>query len=139
MYMTAAGCAAAKSCGSYVNIAFFALLFASALMGTGLRTLVAYQENKIAAMTALGQGIDVSISLLLAFGLTLLYLIGSISFTGKVVVLTGGDDAFANVAISMSLLGLAAGYLVPLRVFAERLTSTVFPKKEEAKTAATSA
>lgn len=31
-----------------------------------------------------------------------------------------GSDVFANIAISMSLLGLAAGYLVPLNQLRQR-------------------
>jgi hypothetical protein len=114
-----------------IQISFFVLLYISSLLGSGLRTLVSYQENRIAQLTFLGLGIDAAISLLVAFGLALIYLIGGISFTGKVVVLqpagTGVEkySAFTTVAISMSLLGLAAGYLVPLKKLTERLANIV--------------
>lgn len=101
-------------------LAFFLLLYISALLGAGLRVLTAYQSSAITQLTFLGLWIDLVVSLVVAFGLALLYLIGSISFTGQVVVLAG-TDAFANISISMSLLGLAAGYLVPLNQLRQRL------------------
>ena len=121
----------ATGCGDWVTIAFFLLLYISALLGAGLRTLVTYQVNKIAQLTGLGLGMDAAISLLVAFGLALVYLIGGISFTGSVVVLTGGaqgqanESSFATIAVSMSLLGLASGYLVPLNQLSERLGKIV--------------
>lgn len=105
-------------------LAFFLLLYISALLGAGLRLLAAYQSSAITQLTFLGLWIDLVVSLVVAFGLALLYLIGSISFTGEVVVLAG-TDAFANISVSMSLLGLAAGYLVPLNRLRERLEKIV--------------
>lgn len=105
-------------------LAFFLLLYISALLGAGLRVLTAYQSGDITQLSFLGLWIDLVVSLLVAFGLALLYLIGSISFTGEVVVLAG-SDAFANISISMSLLGLAAGYLVPLKRLRQRLEKII--------------
>ncbi len=105
-------------------VAFFFLLYISALLGAGLRVLASYQSSEITQMTFMGLWIDLVVSLVVAFGLALLYLIGSISFTGKVVVLAG-TEAFANISISMSLLGLAAGYLVPLNQLRKRLEKIV--------------
>jgi hypothetical protein len=61
------------------------------------------------------------IAMVVAFGLGLFYLIGSISFTGTVVALAPNATTFANIAVSMSLIGLAAGYLVPLEKLRDRL------------------
>jgi hypothetical protein len=108
-----------------VQISFFLLLFISALLGTGLRTLVSFQNSQIVNLTPLGMISDLVTSLLVAFGLALVYLIGGISFTGTVVVLqsksTESYQAFTTVAISMSFVGLAAGYLVPLNELKKRL------------------
>ncbi len=131
VYLSANQCAASEQgCPDFLIRSFFALLYISALLGSGLRTLVQYQENKVTNLTFRGLGIDVAISLLVAFGLALIYLIGGISFTGKVVVLEtktpeNGATVFTTVAISMSLLGLAAGYLMPLKKLAERLENIV--------------
>ncbi len=131
-------CSSKSACGAYVNLAFFGLLYASALIGAGLRTLSAYQGNRITKLTHLGSGIDAGISLVVAFGLALIYLIGGITFTGSVIVLPSTDTAanstsgntFASIAISMSLLGLAAGYLVPLSNLEEYLRKIVTQEKK---------
>lgn len=108
------------------EVRFFALLFFSSILGVGLRTLVAYQERRISQLSYLELGVDLAIALIVAFGLALIYLIGGISFTGTVVVLNAAEDTtFANIAISMSLLGLAAGFLVPLKQLQERLEKIV--------------
>lgn len=106
-------------------LAFFLLLYIAALLGAGLRVLASYQSNEITQLTFLGLWVDLVVSLVVAFGLALLYLIGSISFTGDVVVLKTGTEKFANIAVSMSLLGLAAGYLVPLNQLRQRLEKIV--------------
>lgn len=112
--------------------AFFLLLYTSALLGAGLRILTSYQDNTITQVTPLGLGIDATIALLVAFGLAIIYLIGGISFTGKVVVLesTGGSDTFATISLGMSLLGLAAGYLVPLNELRQRLQKMISEEKK---------
>lgn len=108
------------------NVAFFLLLFISAVLGTGLRTLTSYQENRIVQLHYLGLGIDITIALLVAFGLALIYLIGGISFTGKVVVLQSqSEETFASIALTMSLLGLTAGYLVPLDRIRQQLEKMI--------------
>jgi hypothetical protein len=102
------------------TIAFFLLLYIAALFGTGLRIIVTYRENRMIPVTPLSLMMDAAQSLILALGLALIYLIGGISFTGKVVVLEPNEagvkvsDAFTTISLSMSLLGLAAGLLVPL-------------------------
>lgn len=125
VYVSASQCpTTALACVIYVNVAFFLLLYISALLGTGLRILTSYQNNTILQLTNLGLAVDGAISLVVAFGLALLYLIGGISFTGKVVALQTGtpeSNAFATIAITMAVLGLAAGYLVPLNRLRERL------------------
>lgn len=122
LFMSAAQCTPTNLCGPYVNKVFFGLLYISALLGTGLRTMVSYQSNELARLSALGEIIDGVISLLVAFGLSLIYLIGGITFTGTVVAVgNGAGIGFATVAISMSLIGLAAGYLVPLSALSDYL------------------
>lgn len=102
-------------------VAFFALLYISAAVGTGLRVLVAFQSSQIARLTLFAVGMELAIATSVAFGLALFYLIGGISFTGKVVALHASSETFATIAVSMSLLGLAAGYLVPLDRLREKL------------------
>ena len=53
------------------------------------------------------------ISLILPLVLAVIYLIGGLSFTGEIVVLTSGNENFTSIALSMSALGFAAGLLVP--------------------------
>lgn len=126
-YLLAPRCPTGQAvCGLVVNVAFFLLLFFSALLGAGLRTLVAYQRGEAARLTLQGVLLDLVICLIVAFGLSLFYLIGGISFTGTVVVLDSTtSSSFATISISMSLLGLAAGFLVPLTQLRERLERSI--------------
>lgn len=107
-----------------VTYAFFALLWISSLLGTGLRTLIAQREDT-SGLTITRVLVDAAMSILIAFGLALLYLIGGISFTGSVIVLNAESTSFASIALSMSLLGLAAGALIPTRQLLDRLESVV--------------
>lgn len=109
--------------------AFFLLLFISALLGAGLRVLTSYQGGQAPLLTGLGVVVDMVVSLIVAFALALLYLVGSISFTGKVVALAG-TEVFANISVSMSVLGLTAGYLVPLNRLREKLEQVVPAEKK---------
>ena len=114
----------------FLPVAFFLLLYISAAVGTGLRVLVSYQSNQITRLTPFAVLIEVVIALSLAFGLGLFYLIGGISFTGQVVALEPGSNTFATIAVSMSLLGLAAGYLVPLDKLHDRLQKIFAEEKK---------
>jgi hypothetical protein len=132
LFMSSVQCTAAKICGAYVNVSFFILLLISSLLGAGLRTLIGYQKNKEKRLDLQDVNIDFVIAMLVAFGLALFYLIGGISFTGSVVVLEAGAEgqSFATVAVSLSLLGLAAGYLVPLDFLGGRLRKLVSEEKK---------
>jgi len=105
----------------FVPFAFFLLLFISAAVGTGLRVLVAYQSNQLSRLTGFAVWIELVVALSVAFGLALFYLLGSISFTGHVSMLESNAQNFPTIAVSMSLLGLTAGYLVPLDKLRDRL------------------
>jgi hypothetical protein len=133
--MTAVHCGTGKLCGIYLNASFFLLLFISALLGAGLRTLTNYQKNKEVKLNELDVSVDLAVAMLIAFALALIYLIGGISITGSVVVLEAGTEGknFATVATSLSLIGLASGYLVPLEFLAGRL-KTYFSEDKENKT-----
>jgi hypothetical protein len=96
------------------DVALFFLLFMSAAIGNGLHSLVGLQSKIIRQISTSQIAMDFGISIVIAFGLALIYLIGGISFTGKVVTFAGDDNTFYTVAISLSLLGLVAGYLQPL-------------------------
>lgn len=97
-----------------VRSSFFLLLFLSSAIGSGLRVLVAFQRNQLTQLSGLGLLLEVTVSLAVAFGLALFYMIGSISFTGQVTLLGEAAKNFATIAVSMSLLGLCAGYLLPI-------------------------
>ncbi len=120
---------AATTASAWLPVAFFALLYVSAAVGTGLRVLVAYQGNQVTRLTLFAVGVELAIATSVAFGLALFYLIGGISFTGKVVALHANSETFATIAVSMSLLGLAAGYLVPLDKLREKLQKIFAPDK----------
>lgn len=103
-----------------LSVAFFSLLFISSLAGSSLHTLIA-QRDETTILTSQSIMTDTMLAFLLAFVLALLYLIGGISFTGKVVALDTESEHFQNIALSMSVLGLVAGVLLPVTDVLERL------------------
>ncbi len=120
------GGAALKQEPFMLSLAFFIQLFLAATIGTGLRVLVQYQTGRLVRLAGMQLFVEITISLIVAFGLALLYLIGGISFTGEIVVLGTGSgegsvNTFATVAVTMSLIGLASGYLMPLTTLREQL------------------
>lgn len=93
------------------DVSFFLLLGISALLGTGLRNsmnLMTGQKNQFTTRELLN---DITTSILLAFGFSLLYLAGVIVLTGKVISITGQED-FTRISVSMALLGFSAALLL---------------------------
>jgi hypothetical protein len=92
---------------------FFLMSGISSLLGTGLRTSI--QLNQEGTYKILWRRFlnDMTAGLLLTFGLSLIYLVGGITVTGKLefVKLTD-NDAFERIAVTMSILGLASGLLI---------------------------
>jgi hypothetical protein len=111
---------------------FFLLLYVATGLGAGLRVLFAYEDNEITRLTWQGLAVEVAVALIVAFGLALFYMIGSISFTTHVVMLTttAQDPTFDTIAVSMALLGLAAGFLAPVEQLRKRLESIVAPEQK---------
>jgi len=95
------------------SLTFFILLGLSALLGTGLRTtlrLNAYESSRISVRQLIN---EITIGLILAFGLALFYLSGGLVVTGRFdFVKLADDNDFIRVSIMMSLLGLAASVLI---------------------------
>lgn len=106
---------------------FFIFLFLAVWPGISLRTLVSYQNGMIVRLTGSGLLIDFGVACVIAFGLALLYLIGSIAFTGQLAVDFSKElnTDITRTAVSISILGLAAGYLVPLGRLRELLENTL--------------
>jgi hypothetical protein len=109
-----------------LTLAFFILLFLAALIGWSLHTLIG-QKDETTVLTFSSIAIDAALSIIIAFGLMLFYLIGGIAFTGNVVVLNAVDSTFLSIALSMSVLGLAAGALIPIRQLIDRLSKAIAP------------
>jgi hypothetical protein len=76
--------------------------------------------------------IEVGAGLLLGFSLALLYLVGSLTVTGKTeaVLLPDSNEAYQRVAVVMTLLGLGGGLMIEQAAdrirswFTERLASS---------------
>ncbi len=98
---------------SWMSECFFALLIVSALLGTGLRTALRVLREvrpRISVRRVLNEGV---IGLLVAFGLSLLYLAGGVTITGDMKFVSVSDPLeFQRIAVSMSILGFAAGLLI---------------------------
>jgi hypothetical protein len=93
-------------------VAYILLLILSAVLGTGLRLLPTMQSKNAPPFTPLFIWMQLTLSILVAFGLMLVYLIGGISFTGSMVdLVTSGNSAIAT---GLSVIGFAAGFLLPI-------------------------
>jgi hypothetical protein len=108
-------------------VAYVLMLVLASVLGTGLRLLLAAQSSNAPAFTLTFVWSQVTLSLLVAFGLMLVYLIGGISFTGNIVDLTGYGNA--AVSIGLSVIGFAAGYLLPVARLRSGLTELIAPTK----------
>ena len=100
-----------KPMGS-MTVSFFLLLFFSALLGNGLRTIIRFTRDKpkISVSRLFNEGVQ---GLLLAFGLALVYLAGGITITGNMKFVNIGEYGdFQRIAVSMSMLGFSAGFLI---------------------------
>jgi len=95
------------------NLTFFVMLGISALLGTGLRTSLQSINNVAHRISWIQILSETTAGLLLAFGLFLVYVVGGFTATGKweFVKLADNND-FLRVAITMSILGFAAGFLI---------------------------
>lgn len=93
------------------NAAFYLMLAISALLGTSLRNTIRLVQDDSAVLSGRALMIEATAGVLIAFGFALLYLAGGIVLIGDVISLTA-DTAFMRVAISMSILGFAAAFLL---------------------------
>jgi hypothetical protein len=91
------------------NVAFFVLLGVSSLLGTAMRNALRLTSDEAAHYSPRVLLNEATVGLLIAFALSLTYLAGGIVFTGHFVSLDTDPD-FTRLAVTMSLLGLAAGF-----------------------------
>lgn len=101
---------------------FFALLAASAFLGSSLRGALRAVLDPADTRTSEALIAEFSAGLVLAFALALLYMAGSFTFTGSAQAITRARniDDYQRIAVVMGLIGIAGGWL--LERVAERLT-----------------
>jgi hypothetical protein len=109
------------------NLAFFALLGLSAIMGTALRTTNSALRDPAYRIGMSRMCIELVTGLILSFGFMLLYLVGSLFITGDMKQLHTSDD-FMRVAVSLSAIGLATAFLLEsaTNALGKKLEATVF-------------
>lgn len=93
------------------DIAFYSMLAVAALLGTSLRNALRLVRDDFATLDTRVLINEATAGILIAFGFALLYLAGGIVLTGNVISLTADND-FMRIAISMSILGFAAAFLL---------------------------
>lgn len=104
-------------------IAYLLLLILAAVLGTGLRLLTLAQSRFAPAFTFSFVWTQLTLSILVAFGLMLVYLIGGISFTAEFIELgMGGNSAIAT---GLSVVGFAAGFLLPIARLRGQLSDAI--------------
>jgi hypothetical protein len=112
-----------------LRAAIFALLAVAAFLGTSLRVALRAVIDPAEQKTIDVVLAELSAGLVLAFGLAMLYLAGSFTFTGKFQPFSMGstgnspDDDYRRVAVGMTVIGIAGGWL--LERVAERLTRSI--------------
>ncbi len=109
----------------HFTVSFFLLLGISALLGTGIRTSLSFLTEIRPRIPVRRLAAEGMLGLLLAFALALFYLLGVHTVTGNpnYVTISKPED-FHRIAVNMSLLGLAAGFLL------ERATEQVMRRLE---------
>lgn len=115
------------------NYTFFALLFIASLVGSGMRTLTKYQEGNIKLLAGRHFAVDLVMGIAISLGLALFYFIGGLSFTGKAILLSEKDnEAINSIQVSLSLIGLAAGFLLPIQQLRQRLENALEENNDNA-------
>jgi hypothetical protein len=104
-------------------IAYLLLLVLAAILGTGLRLLTLLQSRLAPAFTFSFVWTQLTLSILVAFGLMLVYLIGGISFTGNLIEL--GTEGNSAIATGLSVVGFAAGFLLPIARLRSQLSDAI--------------
>jgi hypothetical protein len=93
------------------DIAFYSMLTIAALLGTSLRSTLRLVRDDLAHFDSRILLNEATAGILISFGFALLYLAGGIVISGNVVSLDKPAD-FTRIAISMSILGFAAAFLL---------------------------
>jgi hypothetical protein len=90
------------------------MLAIAGILGTILRNNLRLIFDATAAFSWNELLIELGAGLLLGFALALLYLVGSLTITGKTesVLLPGTPGDFQRVAVIMTLLGLGGGLMI---------------------------
>lgn len=104
-------------------VAYILLLLLASVLGTGLRLLSTAQSKNAPAFTFTFVWTQVTLSILVAFGLMLVYLIGGISFTGNIIELV--TSANTAIATGLSVVGFAAGFLLPIGRLRSQLNDAI--------------
>lgn len=66
--------------------------------------------------------IDSVFAMLISFGLALIYFIGGLSIMGTPSLgISKFEENYSSVSLTMTILGLIAGYLLPLDILKKRL------------------
>jgi hypothetical protein len=112
----------------------WALLFLMAVMGTKLKIAVAYLSGEILDLETEPSDVSLVAALGLSLGVALIYFIGGWSIAGK-VQLPGAqenaqENAIVSAAVVLSILGLAAGFLLPIEEVRGRLRQFITPSGE---------
>ena len=92
----------------------FVLLVLAAFLGSGLRATLRLLDESGGSFSLRRVINEVTVAVLLAFGLCLVYLAGGIVLTGSFVPLTEStpDNDFSRVGLTVSLLGVFSGLAV---------------------------
>ena len=85
------------------------MLAVAGILGTILRTSLRLIRDDTATFSWNHLLLELAAGLLLGFALALLYLVGSITVSGKAELLTADPGGFQRVAVVMTLLGLGGG------------------------------
>jgi hypothetical protein len=115
-----------------LQAAIFALLAVAAFLGTSLRVALRAVIDPSEQKTTDVVLAELSAGLVLAFGLAMLYLAGSFTFTGKFQPFSSPspDDDYRRVAVGMTIIGIAGGWL--LERVAERLSRSIGSRLDRA-------
>ena len=105
----------------------------AAALGMMLRTILAYRSAEITRLDSTVLIIDIAAAILLAMSFCLIYIIGGWSFKGEAVAPALGTET-ALIIAGLSLIGLAAGLLLPVEELSTRLRQFISLDKSDKPT-----
>lgn len=110
------------------NFLLWIALLLAATLGMLLRIVIAFRSGRVTRVDRAVVWIDVAAAIVLAMGFALVYLLGGWLFTNNPALPKPGEGV-PSLVVALSIIGVAAGLLLPVEALRKRLQQFASPEK----------